>query len=372
MQPDHHATTADFLADESFLAFALGHPDDGAATTQRWLQWQARHPRHPAFAEAMAVVQQLRLVRRPVPAGLKDDEAARLWRFIHHPEAHPRPHRPGSQPWLRSRRSRRWAAALGAAGLAVGGAWLWWRPLPRPVAAAAWATVSTRLGEHRYLKLPDSSAVVLNAGSSLRWAAAWQPGQPRDVWLTGEAYFEVRHAAAARRPAGAGGGAGGGAAAPAGARFTVHAGALEVAVLGTRFDVLHRPGRTQVVLNAGQVQLTRRAPNGQVERVLMRPGELVAYAAAARQPALTRRQVRAAHYSAWTSGQLDFDNTPVADIVALLEDTYDLTIDVKRPALLRQRLTGTVPNQDVDVLLAALGKSLEVGVRRNGRHVQFD
>ena len=42
------------------------------------------------------------------------------------------------------------------------------------------------------------------------------------------------------------------------------------------------------------------------------------------------------------------------------------------PALRRQKLTGSVPNHDVDVLLNAFSKLLDVRVRREGNHVWLD
>ena len=117
--------------------------------------------------------------------------------------------------------------------------------------------------------------------------------------------------------------------------------------------------------------LSRRA-DGPAPPLLMQPGELVEYNEATPQAPLARRRVQAALYSAWASGQLDFDNTPVAEIVALLEDSYGLRITLANPALLRQKLKGSVPNTDLDVLLNSLGKSLDVRVRRQGNRVWFD
>ncbi|WP_158022720.1 DUF4974 domain-containing protein [Hymenobacter coccineus] len=56
----------------------------------------------------------------------------------------------------------------------------------------------------------------------------------------------------------------------------------------------------------------------------------------------------------------------------MLEDTYGLQITLGNPALRRQKLTGSVPNRDVDVLLDALGKSLDVKVHRAGNRVRLD
>src|SRR5690606_24233045 len=46
-------------------------------------------------------------------------------------------------------------------------------------------------GKNFELVLADGSHIYLNAGSSLRYPVQFLPGQPRDVFLDGEAFFEV-------------------------------------------------------------------------------------------------------------------------------------------------------------------------------------
>ena len=346
-------STEDFLADETFQAFVLAADP---AATQRWRGWVAQHPAKAAeFDEAVAVLELLK-TRQPAPvsAALQRAELAKLWLSM----------KPaGARPALRSARApraRRWAATAVAAVLLLllAGVGLWRRPAP--ASAPALARYATPSGQHRQMQLPDGSRVTLNGNSVLTLAAAWQPGRAREVWLTGEAYFEVQHTAPAHITAVAG--------APAHVKFVVHAGAVDVAVLGTTFNVLNRVGKTRVVLTTGQVQLSRRRA-GRLDQLLLRPGELAECSEAA---PLAKRAVQADFYSAWTSGQLNFDNTPVAEIVTLLEDTYSLRVTVGNRRLLLQKLTGSMPNADADVLLSALGKSLDVRVRRVGNHVWLD
>jgi len=349
-----HYATEDFLADESFQAYVLGH-DPAAA--EFWPQWLAQHPAQAAdFQEAATLLRQLVGQRAPVPAELQRAEAAKLRQRMQEVAA------AVPQPRLRSgRRARRqvgWVAALlVVVGLLAVGVGLWRRP------AAATYTYYTAPGTApRPVVLPDGSRVVLQANAQLKLATTWQPGHAREVWLAGDAYFDVAHTAPAALKAVA--------QAPARVKFTVHAGPLDVAVLGTQFTVFNHNARPEVVLSSGQIALTAR--RGPQKPLLLKPGELAVYNAATPAAPLSKRPVQAALYSAWTSGQLDFNDTPVPDIIAALQATYGIQITVRNPGLLRQKLTGSLPGNDLDGMLAALGKSLDISVHRAGKRVSLD
>ena len=350
-------STEDFLADESFQAFVEGHD---AAAGQFWRAWLAQHPTKHAEADEAAALLRL-LATAPAPPQLQQvqqAEAAKLWQAMHAPVA------PAIRPALRVGRARRWVGAgVAALLLSTIGVGLWQYRASAPTPAPAWTSYATRPGEHRELTLPDGSRVTLNANSVLKMATTWQPGRAREVWLTGEGFFRVQHTAPARLTAVA--------TAPANVKFTVHAGPLDVAVLGTQFDVLNRAGRTNVVLQSGQVQL-RHQLAGRTEELLLKPGEMAEFLPAAPTAPLAKRPVNAPLYAAWTSGHLDFEDTPMAEVITLLEDAYGLHITLRSPALRQQKLSGSVPNQDLDILLNTLAKSLDTKVHRTGSQVRFD
>jgi len=349
-------STEDFLADESFQAFVLG--DDPTAATF-WRDWLGRHPaREAAFHEAESVLQLLRAApRRQVPAALQQAEIRKLWRSMQEPVG-----RPASWPRLRARRRlARWPALV-AVVLLVGGLLAaglsWWR---RP-AQLTYARYAAPPDQPRALRLPDGSRVVLRADAALTLTPTWQPGQAREVWLRGSASFEVRHLAPPAQRAVA--------QAADNVKFVVHTGPLDVAVLGTQFSVFSRGSRTKVVLSTGQIQLRRTA--GSAPPLLMQPGELVEYDAATPAAPLVSRAVPAQLYAAWPRERLDFNDTSVADLIALLQDTYGLQITVANPRLLSQKLTGSLPTRDLDGLLVALGQTLDVRVHRQGSQVRLE
>jgi transmembrane sensor len=336
----------DFVGDESFQAFVA---DDDSEAGRFWQAWLREHPdKQDEATQAYAFVQGLTQAR---PYSLADDVLSREWARLHrtlHPVVPARP---------RLRSQRRLRLLTGGLTLLILLAALGWWLLPSGRETMRYTTGS---GQQRTLSLPDGSVVVLNGNSSLTTAARWSSNRPREVWLTGEAYFRVIHLAAAPDEAID--------AAPTGAKFVVHAGPLAVSVLGTQFDVNSRAGSTKVILNSGRVAVERdsRLPH---KKLLMAPGDLVETSPT--RPALVRRQVQPALYSGWAQGRLRFQQTPVRDVVQLLRDSYGLQVVVTDSALLRKTIVGEVPTTTPDVLLAALGKVLNSDVVRTGNAVRF-
>jgi transmembrane sensor len=340
----------DFVLDESFQEFVADADSEAGIFWQAWLK---EHPQQQEAArEAYALIKGLGPAQHHlVPAGLKQQELIRLRKRMQQA--------PVARPRLRSqrRRSLLWLSALTLALLAVAG---WWQWLGPSNGAATMIHYTTANGQRRTVVLPDNSIVTLNANSTLTTTGQWTASTPREVWLTGEAYFQVTHRAV--RPVS------NIQAAPAHVKFVVHAGEVAVSVVGTQFDVNSRAGATKVVLRSGKVIVDRKVGLTR-ENVAMQPGDLVETSTA--RPALTRRQVKPDLYSAWTQDQLRFQDTPVREIVQLLRSSYHLQVEVSDPAILNQEITGDVPANSLDVLLPALAKALDIQVTRTGNVVRF-
>jgi transmembrane sensor len=248
------------------------------------------------------------------------------------------PHQQPAPVW------RRWAAAAALAATVAGGGWVFYGTHHTPATLA----VATAYGQTRTLALPDGSHVTLNGHSTLRYAATWQPDQPREVWLDGEGFFSVQHLANNQR-------------------FLVHTAAgLQVEVLGTKFVVARRRDETRVVLLSGKVRVE--FDDEQQPDVLLRPGELVE--TYDDQPALvTHKKVHTAPYTAWKDAQLVLDETSIAELATRLHDTYGLDVVVTTPELNRRRVTGTVPVSELPTLLQALEETFHLQATRQGNRL---
>jgi ferric-dicitrate binding protein FerR (iron transport regulator) len=203
----------------------------------------------------------------------------------------------------------------------------------RRAPAAAVSEMSTQYGENRNVYLPDSSLVILNAHSSIRYA----PGNPREIWLDGEAYFDVRPQATST--------------------FRVHAGSLSVEVLGTRFDIRDRRGKIAVVLESGKIRV--RCPSA---AVLMNPGEEVIYDTSV--ATLFRTSAVPETFTSWKEKRLT--DVSVGEIAEFLEDNYHKTVILEDPAMAKRRIGGAILLDNLDDALFALSTVLNADIIQEG------
>lgn len=260
---------------------------------------------------------------------LRDQMLARVWQRVNQSEGVP------VQPLSQS--YRRVASLTGLLLLAGLGGWLWWQ---RPV------RVQTAYGQTQSLTLPDGSTVTLNGNSSLRYAHHWSTGEARELWLTGEGFFEV---AVQRNPTGQK------------TPFRVHTSQLDINVVGTGFNVSDRRGRTSVVLQHGAVRVVDRARPG--DSVLMQPGERVVRES---NQLLTKERVDPQRFLTWRQRQLLFYNTRLGEIFTQLEDSYGVRVVCRNPRLLNETFSGAVPTDSLPLFFRKIEKLFAVGVTREG------
>lgn len=250
----------------------------------------------------------------------------------------PAPALSGGQNWPR----RRWL--LAASVLLLGtGAFLGRHQL-------VYKTHETTFGEIRSFRLPDGSAVILNANSSLR-VPRWGFGhQTRNVLLTGEANFSVTHTRGHQR-------------------FVVNTkNNVEVVVLGTEFTVFARKRGASVALNRGRVELYYRE-DATPRQLVMKPGQLVTLDPAnhVALQAIKHPEPR----PAWSEKRFVFDETPLREVAHMLEESYGLRVEINDPELAQRVLIGSLRADNADQLLQSISELLDINVIRQGNRVQL-
>ncbi|HEY9258109.1 FecR family protein [Chitinophaga sp.] len=178
-------------------------------------------------------------------------------------------------------------------------------------------------GKKIRIELSDGTGVWVNADSKLVYPSAFA-GNTREVWIQGEAYFEV--------------------APNAQQAFVVHAGSANVQVLGTAFNISTYEDIQTTLIN-GKVSAS--AGN---EKVVLSPGEQASYDAAT--ASLQKESVDTRIYTAWKDDDIYFEDVTLGAILNSLGRSFDynfkfedatleklnITLDMHKPETLQPAL----------------------------------
>lgn len=191
-------------------------------------------------------------------------------------------------------------------------------------------------GKRFNLTLSDGTSVHLNAGSSLKYPVNFINGQLREVYLEGEAYFDV--AKDKSHP------------------FIVHAEEVNIKVLGTSFNVssYKEDSKVNTVLVEGAVQLyDAHTPEN---TTLLEPGFKATMDKVNGDIALS--EVDTEVYTGWMTGDVVFRNTPFPKMIAALERSYGVTIENKNSDLEAVNFNASfnVNIERIEDILAALSE----------------
>tara|TARA_R110002111_G_scaffold48644_2_gene86252 strand:+ start:22 stop:684 length:663 start_codon:yes stop_codon:yes gene_type:complete len=184
-------------------------------------------------------------------------------------------------------------------------------------------TLTVPHGKHFKVQLSDGTNVHLNAGTSLRYPVKFLQNNNREVFISGEAFFEVYPDK--EHP------------------FIVNADSLNIEVLGTEFNVSAYPEdlTTDVVLVEGSVGMYMNNKSLK-EGLLIKPGTKGSLNR--NLETLTSKLVDTSIYTMWMDGDLVFRNMPFKNITRKLERNFNITIIIKNYQLNDEVFNATFKN----------------------------
>jgi ferric-dicitrate binding protein FerR (iron transport regulator) len=264
-----------------------------------------------------------------------------------------------------------WAAAI-VATLSLG-AWLFviWNKKEQPFANE----VVAPKGSKTRTILPDGSTVWLNAGSRIVYANF--SGPVREITLEGEAYFDVVTAVSTithqKKP------------------FIVHAGTIDIKVLGTAFNVKSYPEEKTIetTLIRGLVQITRKGDKSGAP-VYLHPNEKIVLPASSADAAIYKAPVAPApdqpstqriiridstveenqHIeTAWVYNRLEFRGDNFEQLALKLERWYNIRIYFEDDAARQLVFNGSLQNETVEQAFTALKTAVPFNVSINNNEV---
>lgn len=185
--------------------------------------------------------------------------------------------------------------------------------------------IVVKSGRHQTISLPDGTMVTLNEGSKLDYPAAFNQSS-RDVYLTGEAFFDVKHDA--KKP------------------FLVHAGSFTTRVLGTAFNIRAYPGdpNMAVTVTRGRVQI--QSDGNKKTLGILSAGDQLIIDRVSSESSIEKVDVQ--KVVEWKLTDLIFDNATVDEGIIALGNRYDKTFLFENEALRNCRFTANFINDDLE------------------------
>lgn len=184
------------------------------------------------------------------------------------------------------------------------------------------------------ITLSDNTIVHLNAGSSIRYPVKFIKGKNRDVYLEGEAFFDVTKNT--EHP------------------FIVHTNDMNVEVLGTKFNVSSYPEDTTVntVLVEGSVAINSTENEN---KTMLKPGHKADWKK--QNGSVLVNNVDTTIYTAWIDGRVVFDHIPFKNILKKLERHYNVSIQNNNPQLAEEIFTASFDIETIDQVLLSFSKN---------------
>ncbi|MCK0146496.1 DUF4974 domain-containing protein [Arenibacter sp. F26102] len=209
-------------------------------------------------------------------------------------------------------------------------------------------TLKTPNGKKFQVELSDGTLVFLNAGSSLKYPVNFLSEGPRQVFLTGEAYFDVTTNES--NP------------------FIVNVDELDVKVLGTEFNIsaYGEDEHIDVVLVKGAVDLNKkeRLQEGAVE---LSPGQKGTFYQDSM--GITVDDVNTSLYTSWMQGKIIFNDLTFKVILKKLERHYNIEIVNTNAEIENEVFHASFDNVDIGEVLGYFNDIHNIDFKIKGNRV---
>lgn len=211
-------------------------------------------------------------------------------------------------------------------------------------------TLKIPYGKRFELQLSDGTRVHLNSGTTLKYPVKFIANQNRQVFLEGEAFFDV--AKDKKHP------------------FIVNANDLNIRVLGTHFNVSNYPEDelTDVVLVEGSVGLFKSNETFDVTKnILLKPGFLGSFNKINSQ--IASKEVNTDFYTSWMKGYLSFRNMKFKDIAKKLERHYNITIVNQNSKLDEEKFYANFNDEPIEKVLSYINEIHSIQYKINNNQI---
>lgn len=192
-------------------------------------------------------------------------------------------------------------------------------------------------GQRLTFILPDSSTVILNSGSEVKYGSDF--GKQRVIWLDGEAFFKVTK--------------------NINSPFIVHTKGFDVKVLGTEFNVNSNKINQTISLTKGKVNVLLKESRDEINLL---PNEELVWNS--KTKLVIKRNFDVKKVSAWKDNILILDDEKFEDALPKINQFYGVNFIIRDSAVSNQHLKGAFKNQTIDEFITSLEFILDVKVTK--------
>jgi transmembrane sensor len=210
-----------------------------------------------------------------------------------------------------------------------------------------WIEKSAQTGEKLLITLADSTVITLNADSKLKYPEGFTAGQ-REVFLEGEAYFEVAHDSS--KP------------------FLVHAQGTVTRVLGTVFNVsaYGDADEVNIALISGKVRVS--AENSS-EGVLLKPMQKLLFSKEDENSVVEVFDLQ--KETGWKNNVFVFDNEPLEKVLKQLERNYGVKLELQDSSLKDKKIKANFKNESLATVIEVIKKSMQLKAKIEKKNNQI-
>jgi transmembrane sensor len=354
----------DLVINDSFIAYCM-QPDAGDRSF--WDEYLEQHPEAlPTVEEARLLVLGLKLMLQKKQNELSAGED-KTGHGLYVPDAIIQQLNAADHSRGEVSRKRKWTWAIGAAACVIVVLGVFYQSRQSVTSQKAVETIAStagpvqsKAGELKTLELPDHSTITLNMGSSLKLSEGFAHAN-RDVYLDGEAFFDVTH--------------------NKNLPFVVHVKNYKVKVLGTRFNVKaytnDRISETSLLEGSVQIIVTKNGKD-EVYKTLQINQKFTIKADSSALPANSNEKVSGevvplSYYdenqtveTAWAKELLIFEGQSMEEIKNVLERKFDVQIIIADKPVREYMYSANFSNESIDEILKALQLSYPFTYKKEG------
>jgi ferric-dicitrate binding protein FerR (iron transport regulator) len=332
----------ELLLDNRFVDWLI-NPQSPYA--EYWLQWIKAEPGNAALAEqATTFLLELRMTEASLEKEVSEEDTAGIWDHIRESIG------PDTAPVIMHRPFRRWywVAAAAFTGLVLLLATLF---VNRPARSSSLASATKENqppaelvrynggDKNELFFLPDGSKITLAKDARISYNRLMS-GNKREVYLSGEAFFEV--AKNPQKP------------------FYIYTQKMVIKVLGTSFRVTASEAKESVAVRTGKVSVYLKGQDlEQSAATILLPRQVCTYFAPKKELVTGAYTAKSKiELEAEGANEYNFEDAPLETVLTTIERMYSLPVHYDKQAFSNCFITVSLGNESLEEKLEVITKTV--------------